>query len=515
MLGIVKRLLETAVFDRPPTSFFAGLLMETTRSDSKTMIKSGAFGTRRVVLCAAVFLTTLLFVSGLGSPGDDGAKDGHSATGPVTARVLQRFAADGPPGLSRPNEDDLKRRIVGPPSLRRLLMAKNGPDVSEEMIRQLGENLQVSIDAGPAAETMEVSITSTDSDPLRAARVVNALARQYVGDANEKFAALAGQPGRDAREDVEAAGRELFEAQAQFHRFLERHFREHGHQADGGRTWPTRLVVYSPESLTLESEPPPGMIENSDWTVAARRISKLAEQRESLLVDRTPRHPEVRGIETRISDCRIALEQIPRYVQGRVKNTDGQPSNSDEQPSNSDQLPRVLPSAPVKHPVENPRPQPGQSSREHEVAVREFQMYKVAVDNATEAYERLSLEERQAWRRQYSPPGIELQLAKVEENSRLKDPSRGTMSVALLVALGMAAGVGMIFSGLGKDPTLDTVEQVRAGLPIPVVGTIAAANPAAAEANRRRSNQSSSRALTGYGVGLVLVSLLILLTAFG
>jgi hypothetical protein len=282
---------------------------------------------------------------------------------------------------------------------------------------------------------------------------------------------------------------------------------EHGHQGVGRRYLANRLVVYSPEPLTLESEPPPGMIENSDWTVAARRISKLAEQREGLLVDRTPRHPEVRGIETRISDCRIALEQIPRYVQGRVKNTNGQPSNSD-------QLPRVLPSAPVKHPVETPRPQPGQSSGEHEVAVREFQMYKVAVDNATEAYERLSLEERQAWRRQYSPPGIELQLAKVEENSRSKDPSRGTMSVALLVALGMAAGVGMIFSGLGKDPTLDTVEQVRAGLPIPVVGTIAAANPAAAEANRRRSNQPSGLALTGYGAGLVLVSLVILLTAF-
>ena len=91
----------------------------------------------------------------------------------------------------------------------------------------------------------------------------------------------------------------------------------------------------------------------------------------------------------------------------------------------------------------------------------------------------------------------------------------GKPLVAWTAALAMAAGIGMISSGLGYDPTLNTADQVRAKLPIPVVGTIPAANQAAAAASRQRPKPVSGFGLIGYGMVLVFICLLILLTAFG
>jgi hypothetical protein len=492
-------------FDRLLTPFFPGTSMETTRGNSRNTVRSRSSRSAHAVICVAVFVVTVLMVNSLDLRQNDGPAGGGAAIGPVTATVCQQFPADGPAGLIRPSQADLEQEIAGQANLRRVLLAENVGDVSAENIEGLAKNLQVSLSRGSTADTLEVSITFTDSDARRAVRVVNSLARQYAAEANAEFASLAGQPCRDVRDAAEVAGREFFEAQARFHRFLERHFREHGDRAGRTRNWLTRQVWFSPESLEAESRP--GMVENPDWSELARRLSELTKQRGGLLVKRTLLHPDVRGIEKKILDCRQALEQITRYLPG--------PDLAGpviEAPPGSQPLPKILPPGPVESPVESPPPLPGDASREHGAAVREFHVYKVAVDDAAEAYERLSLEERRARRRQYAPPGIELQLARVEESIQPADRSAGTMPVALVVALAMAAGVSMITSGLGNDPTLDTAEQVRARLPIPVVGTIPAANPGAVEANRRRSNRLSGLALIGYGVGLVAVGVLILLT---
>ena len=221
-------------------------------------------------------------------------------------------------------------------------------------------------------------------------------------------------------------------------------------------------------------------------------------------------HPEVRAIEDKVVSCRQALRQIPRHVP-----SPDVAGPSPETPPDSQPLPQALPQTSPPGSVQNPPPLPGEASREHEAAVRDFHIHKVAVEDAAKAYQRLSLAERQAWQRQYLPPSMELQLAPVEESLQAADRSPGTMPMALMVALAMAAGVGMITSGLDNDPTLDTLQQVRAKLSIPVVGTIPAPNPGALTANPRPSNQLSGPTLIGYGAGLVFVSVLILLTTFG
>lgn len=480
--------------------------MATTRSNSKNTVRSGSSRSADVALCIVVFVGTVLIVNRLGSPRVDSPEDGGPATGSVTATVFQRFPADGPPGLTRPTQADLEDEIVAQANLRKVLSEENLPHVSAEIIQRLGENLQVSLGPASAPDTLQVSITSTDSDPHRAVQVVNALARQYADDRNAKFASLAAQPCRDARDAAEAAGREFFEAQARFHRFLERHFREHGDQAGRTSIWLARQVSLPSQPLEAESEPPPGTVENPDWSELARRLSELAKQRDALLVDKTLLHPDVRGVEEKIADCRQALQRMTRYVPAPDL-----AGPSIETPPDSQSLPKIL----HPSPVQSPPPLPDPTGRRHEAAVREFHAHKVAVDDAAVAYERLTLEERQAWRRQYAPPGIELQLARMEDTIHPPDRPAATMPVALIVALALAAGVGMITSGLGHDPTLDTAQQVRARLPIPIIGTIPAANPAAVEANRRRSNQPSGLTLIGCGVALVSVGLLILLTARG
>ena len=503
--GIVRRCpsrpLKIVFFQQAAYAVFSGPSMTITRSDSKNTVRSRASRSAHGVLCVAVFVVTVVNVNRLGSRQDDGQADGVAATRSATATVFQQFPANGPPGLTRPSQADVEKEIVGTANLRRVLGQEDVANISAEMIERLGQTLQVSLSSGSSADTLEVSITSADSEPRRAARVVNTLARLYVDDQNAKLVSLAGQSGRDARDAAEAAGREFFEAQARFHRFLESHFREHSDRAGRTRIWPTRQVSFPPEPQAAESESRPGMVENPDWSEMARRLSVLAEQKDELLADRTLLHPEVRAMEKKIVDCRQALEQIPRHVAGPLPET-----LSGSQP---------LPESSPPDSVDGPPAMPGQTSQDHEAAVRDFHLYKVAVDNATEAYERLSLEERKAWQRQYALPGMELQLARVEENLQAAGPSLGTMPVALMVALAVTVGVGMIVSGLGNDPTLDTPEQVTASLPIPVVGIVPAVNPGAMEANRRQSNQLSGLALVGYGVGLLFVGALILLTAYG
>jgi hypothetical protein len=248
------------------------------------------------------------------------------------------------------------------------------------------------------------------------------------------------------------------------------------------------------------------MIENPQWTEAALQLSGLISQRDGLLANKTLLHPEVRRLENKILDCRQALEQMPRYLPAADV-----AGPSIEPPAGRQPLPEIL----TPRPLESGPPSPGQNSLEHEAAVGDFQAHKVALDDAAEAYERVCLAEREALRRQYPPPAIELQLATAGRDSAAAHRAPATMPAALMVALAMAAGVGMITSGLGNDPTLDTAQQVRAILPIPVAGTIPAANPGAAEAHRRQSNPSSGFALIGCGAGLVLAGVLILLTACG
>ena len=477
--------------------------MATTRNDSKNTVRSGASRPAHAALCVAVFVVTALAVSILGSRQDDRPGHRSTATGSVTATVFQRFPANGPPDLTRPSQADVERQIVGRANLRRVLLKENVANVSAEMIQRLGENLQVSLSRGSSADTLKVSIASTDSEPRRAVRMVNSLARLYAGDQNAKFASLAGQSGQNARDAAEAAGREFFEVQARFHRFLEHHFREHGDRAGLTRSWLTRQVSFPPQPLQAKSRP--GMVENPDWAETAWQLSELTKQRGRLLADKTSLHPEVRAIEKKILNCRQTLERIPRYA--RNPNVAGP---SPVAPPGSQPLPEILPPGPV----ESPPYLSGDAGRAHETAVRDFQMHTVAVNDATEAYERLSLAQRQASPRQYPPPVIELQLARVEECLQASGRSPETMPVALIVALAVAAGVGMITSGLGNDPTLDTAGQVRERLPIPVVGIIPAANPGAVEANRPRSNLLSGLALIVYGVGLVLAGVLILLAVF-
>ena len=478
--------------------------MAIANSESRNTVRSGAFRSARAVLCVAVFAVTVMAVKGLGSRKDEGQGDGGQASKPATATVFQQFPASGPPGLLQPSQADLEHEIVSQANLRQVLLEEDIDDVSDELVQRISADLQVAFRHGSSADALEVSITSTDSDPHRAVRMVNTLARQYAGRQNARFASLAGESCRDARDATEAAGRELFEAQAQFHQFLERHSREYGHRAGRTQTWLTRQVSFPPQPLEAESDPLSGTVENPDWSDLARRLSALTNQRDGLLTERTSLHPEVCAIEEKIVQCRKTLEQIPRYLPS--PNVAGPPLETQPDPQS---LPEILPPGPVA----DPPPQPDPPSLDYEAVLNDLQMHKAAMGDAAKEYERLFLEERQTWL-QEPAAGIELQLARVEEGVQAADRAPGTMPVALIVALAMAAGVGMIISGPGNDPTLDTVQQVRARLPIPVVGIIPAANPDAVEANCRRSNRSSGLASIGYGAGLLLVGVLILFTVF-
>ena len=471
--------------------------MPATRSNSKNTVRSGNSRTARAVLCVTAFVLTGLVVNTAKTRQATPPTDGRTTT--ASATVCQRFPADGFTGLALPNEADITRRIAEPGNLRRALSEDFSGSVTSDLIGRVHENLRISLDQGLSPDRLQVSIGYLDEDPHRAAQVVNALARQYASDQNEVLAAMARKSCRDASDASEAASREFFEAKARFYQFLELHFNEHGERAGRTQISLTSQTSYSPEPAISQSDTRAGMVENPDWSELSRRVSNLVRKRDEFLVNKTSLHPEVRAIENQILDFQKRLDEVPRYlpdpnwIQPKIE---PRPGAESAQPSQGS--PRV----------------PEATIQEHEAAVRDFYMYKAAVDNAAEAYERLSLAERLTWQKQSSPSTMELQLAAVEEKTQAPRQSSGLPLVALTAALAMAAGVGMISSGLGHDPTLDTADQVRAKLPIPVVGIIPAANRASATAGRRQRRPLGGFGMIGYGVVLVFICMLILLSAF-
>ncbi|HUT91565.1 MAG TPA: hypothetical protein VMY37_18850 [Thermoguttaceae bacterium] len=419
----------------------------------------------------------------------------------------------------------VERRVLSEDNLRRALnqieeqeqksrLTQNdlapGPGRTVEQVRQ---NLRVAAtEASP--ERFGITISYSDRDPDRAVRLVNTLAKVCAEQYREDLETSGAGDYPEAREAAELARQEYFDAKGRLDDFIGQHFLKQ--QALADRVASCRPDLPSADALPADRAagltanrgieartlPPPPDRETVDLH---RQLAELEQRRARLLDTRTPLHPLVRDVDTRIAGVRDRLASIS----ARLAEQPPEVSPTEEGPTLGTPVAEDLLGT-----TESTQHVPADElAAELAEAAQAFRSHKDAMDRAEEEYDRLAEAKRRAWEAQISTPSIELEPAQMGEARQPADEPSGSMLVALASALAVTFGVGLIWSGFDSDLPLATLAEAEAALPVPVVGTIPATGPAST-APKKRSRVGGGLAKIIYGVLLIGVCFGILVAVF-
>lgn len=495
--------------------------MSKAKSSSSHAPRSGSWGGTRTKLCVFAFLVTGAAVY-LVAVGKVGRSSGYTAT----ATIYHRFtpsdgrAADDPAAvLPRPDPTRIEQQIGCDANLRRALgrlaqadsgragnVSSAGPAESPAQLRR---RLRVVTDETSSPGQLRTSISFADRNRDRAVRLVNHLARQYAEQSRTAVDGTFNRRYLEARSAADLARRAFREAKGQLEAFLAGHFQEAPAETEPETGGPSA----TPPSAAGRAAPAPTaarpsrMVDNPEWVELDRQLAELEGQRSQLLVERMPVHPEVQDIDARIARLQQHLASVPMQIaeaRAEDRNDSPRPAAEAAHPTPLAEDPSAMPAL----------GDPAEKAHEQAEAARQFWAKKGACDRAEQTLDRLALLERRAWEEQRKVPQIDVQLAEAGENPESAVPASRLLLVALIAGLAVAAGVGMVSTGLAGDPPLATPAAAQAVLPVPIVGAITATGPAAADAAGPQSRHVGGLAMTVYGTVLIAICFGILLVVF-
>ena len=313
---------------------------------------------------------------------------------------------------------------------------------------EVRQNLNVETQRIGQQTVVAISLSHLPAETL--VPIVNVAASAYAQACRAEWKLHLEETLSLAQEKVRQAERQLFEVRTRFELLRDR-----------------RLQVLA--NLKPVAPPQPTAMENPRWTEIRRRLADLEERRRILLLERTPLHPSVLEIETRIADARHEMASIPPQI--------------------TQEPPAVSP--PIALPPDTPSP-------------TEVQAAQQVVEKA-----KLDLQQAQAMERAaHTARGEELQidLLAAEPPPPLPASSHlGSVMIgkALVTATVSIVGLGMISLGASLEPALSSITELQALLPAPVVGVIPATHP-----GRRSATSALRQRLARWGwmtAGLVVL----------
>jgi hypothetical protein len=211
----------------------------------------------------------------------------------------------------------------------------------------------------------------------------------------------------------------------------------------------------------------PAMVENPQWTEAARRLAELEKKRRELLSERTPMHPSVREIEMRIDDTRRDLSSIPAKIA---------------------QAPSGVP-RPTLPPVA-----PGElSASEQAYTVARSQLQQA--ENAARA----ALVTRSG--------DLVIDVEPADVPPPVVVPQRLTatlLGAVLLAAATSLIGLGMISFGVSLEPAVSTIAELQSLVTAPILGVVPATHPS--QPGRSTVRRQFVRCMTILSGSLLLVA---------
>ena len=401
-----------------------------------------------VALCVVTF--AVVYWSGFWAGRSDPAAGPFSAT----ATIVQ--LAQGDEDSQPPILEALRRQIIAPENLKRVLPEDN-----------TAERVRVAVKRSSTDGDVRIAVTVVDPTAEKAARLADGLAENYVEDFREQWKAQSQPALPKAQQRRERAQQDWAAAKARFEAFADLHL------ARPKRAKEPAAVEKSPVVAESTFSPP---VDNPRRMEVSEQLSQLRRRREELLVTRTPAHPLVEEIQQRIAET----EQLFNSLAETVPN--GQPQVT----------------------IEPEKPTAVEPAFEEDVeTAREFRKLKRAVAETSDALETAARAERELLAQPQQMPAMWVEPARPTKLSQKPSRRPGLALLALAASLAMASGVGMISTAAGMSRPVSSVAEVRDTLPVPVVGSI---RPISSEASHSpvKSHRPLVRVTAMIG-GLVLV----------
>ena len=330
------------------------------------------------------------------------------------------------------------------------------------------------VEAAPLAAGAEARIPMchTDGDPQRAVAAANASAERYVRDRLAEWKRCTEGPRLIAHEATEKAQREHAQTTARLETFR----RQLAEAAQAAAR--ARLTAQPP------SPSPPPLVDNPQWLDLDRQLAELQRRYDGLLVDRTPLHPAVRDLASRIAGVKDQLATTPRQV--------------------PDTKPR-----PAVASLPDTKPQPAVAPLTPDALITTADQETLAeltaaVEKSRQACEEAESAENRALQEQKAGPQFTIDRAQAVEHRPPPDYGwRRLMWTTLMTGVLMAFGVGSVSAGANIEPPAASIEEVRIDADVPVVGMIPADDPLPDPVATSRRQSRIRRTLIAIGLLLI------------
>lgn len=349
---------------------------------------------------------------------------------------------------------------VGPPPHTDRMSSEAFPNSAEiEYVRQ---RLSIAPEHTPVAGEARLALTYTGLNSAWSVSLLDRLAAQVIESLDERAAKEAERnSSSQLRAGLTAAQQREQRARTALDDFLDNHFstlNRSGRSATSG-------LASKEQSKAQPAIPSPRI--NPKWQSLHEQLNALTAERERILLDRTPEHPQAKEAEIKIESLRQLLEQTAKFL-------------VEDEPSVS-------------------------ANRRSEKTIRPAQFAADSTTGAGREYEQLLAElrkarqERQAAEREVefgansnlrpALPDTVVVRGRVVATAHLvqtlrEAPSTGRLTLLALGAIFVGACVAALIRLPASMPVYFTLAQVEKDLSLPVVGVVSPASHSAAAMSR-------------------------------
>ena len=430
---------------------------------------------------------------------DEGGRESSVGEAIRGQRPSSRPAEAGRSNASSWNPRGIENRIASEANVRQTIerlkptAGNSAGNATNWVAADLKRNLRVR-----AAETtppggLSISISCSGLPPDDSIRLVNGLAESYVERFRTEWKQLAMQAHAATRAALGRAEQESRDAQERMDSFSEQHMRQPADAPDveadveadadadvEAEAEAASIPAANDGDLTAEpigrpaavaAAPKPVVSADPAWLELNTRLAELRRRHAELLIDRTPLHPEVQYVATKIAVFEEQLatlaEPLPA-VPAEVPQSAAQPPVPEHANASA-----ADPSQLGQSQDEQTQPDQTQTSRGNEpdaAAVEEFRRLKDAANQADQTLQRAIATERRV-RMLQEPPGIEIEPAPPIP----APPARSSGWAYLLAAMAAATaagGLGLVTTGASMEIAWTSIAQARVALRTPVAGVI-------------------------------------------
>jgi hypothetical protein len=196
-----------------------------------------------------------------------------------------------------------------------------------------------------------------------------------------------------------------------------------------------------------KQQPP---VENPAWLELDRKLAKLKQSRDRLLVDRTPIHPAVREVADSIEEVQRQMAAVPRQI------PNSKPQNTEKVDPNAKKAADLL-------------------AKENQRKLNEL---TVAEERTRQAMEKAALGEQKAVQESQNEPQFAVEPVRIEIPPYQVDRGwQRLLWTTLMASVLMTLGVGSVSMGAGIEPPASKLAEVQADLDVPIVGVIPSSDP--------------------------------------